>query len=122
MHFISSGLGRAVLAPLALFANLLAISVPMVHDWAHEISDAPHTLGVDPHGEEPSHSEVHPLALHDDCQLIHHVAFDLAALLHAERADVAVPAIEKTKAFEPVISVRSRAPPASIQARAPPLS
>lgn len=119
--------GRAALAMLALVANLIAAGVPVLHAWAHdahalahEVEPAHGAAAVVPEADHP-HEEVHPLALHEECLLVHRAALNLALALPAAPVQFESLHTDETPAFHPVSPVASRAPPSGDHARAPPL-
>ena len=114
-------LGRALFASLALVANLVAAGVPVLHGWAHEMAESHHADGGEVEAIEHSHDEVHPVALHADCLVVHRIAFDLAMALPMQPVEIETLVTEAALAFHPVAPMSSRAPPSPGQARAPPL-
>lgn len=128
----SPRLGRALVAALALVANLIAVGVPVLHAWAHEIHASTHEHE---HEHEPDHGasvagageghhphhEVHPLALHDECLLIHRAGLHLSLALPTAQIGFESFMADDRPALHPVPPVASRAPPSSDHARAPPL-
>lgn len=114
--------GRVLFASLALVANLIAVGVPVLHAWAHKFGHG-HDVALAAAAEvDHPHDEVHPLALHDDCVLVHRSVLDLAPGLPVEPADLASHVIRRDPPTDPVAPALSRAPPAPTQARAPPLA
>lgn len=119
--------GRAALAMLALVANLIAAGVPVLHAWAHDAHARAHEVGSGheqavgvPVADHP-HEEVHPLALHEECQLVHRVTLNLALALPSAVVQLGTFLGDEAASFHPVSPVPSRAPPSADHARAPPL-
>jgi hypothetical protein len=110
-----------LLASLALTANLVAVGVPLLHAWAHELADSHHAHGAEVEGADHSHDDVHPEALHADGLVAHRVAFDLALALPMHEPELVTIVTRAAVRFQPVAPMSSRAPPSPGQARAPPL-
>jgi hypothetical protein len=122
--------GRAPFVVLALVANLVATSVPLLHALAHEHGhhDA-HAHGQEhahqdhhaPSGHGDEHDEIHPAWLHDDCLVVPRTALDFAVALIPESTVQPISLAVAEAPFFTASALHSRAPPWTTPARAPPL-
>lgn len=109
---------RAVLAYLAILANVAAVGQPVAHAWAHETEhhDEVQAESVVDH----PHDEIHPLALHDDYVPAQRSGPDASAALPIDAFELTVAPATSTAAIHSVLRAPSRAPPGQDRARSPP--